>query len=488
MGKKTKNLEAARAALVAEKRGMNRALKAANRAQKAEARKYGDLAIARAVASGSDSMYLRTLLNPEQYQTSYPDEFGDKVAVCKFVNNRQLEWDSDGNYWCWVTPTLGGIVRTMSKQPSAVVTEYKSVTEWAGASVVNGKPVTPVNGLPIPAAKSLNIDRLDPPTCPDATGFTVLRLTSNSSIVELPTTWTGACVLFVKYEWAGQATDGTVSYVLDTGVTATIASNASATIPIGTKTIRFFATNALASGTAILDKFIFSLSFQTSGVQKALISCEPVNDWDVLSGDSESGIKPVFEEYRVVAQSVLITYEGDTLYNGGNITGRIVNGGTAPLDLGMVDYQSIASLPDSYERPLTMGAYAFWKPTDEKDMLFRPVTDVDEDGDLPSVVFAGTVKNVANAVLRLRVTTVVEAKTSRSFMSTDYSVVDPDQIKRAAIALRGIPRIMENPLHLEDIKKFLQSIVTKGKQVYDVAAKVAPVAIPLGKALGSLLI
>ena len=172
----------------------------------------------------------------------------------------------------------------------------------------------------------------------------------------------------------------------------------------------------------------------------------------------------------------------------GNCTGRVVSGGDSAVELNWLGYDSIASLPDSYEGPLTMGAYGFWVPTDTKDMQFRDCDTVNTNGDLPALVFAGIVKNPSNAVIRLRTCLVVEAKTYKPYISTTYSLVAPQLIDAAAVALRGIPRIMENPLHLQDIQDFLRKVVDKGKAAWEFGKAAAPVVLPVAQALGSMVL
>jgi hypothetical protein len=440
----------------------------ANKVMKALSKDYGSRAL-KQVYEPND--YLRCLLNPEQYQCSYPDSFGDKTTVAKFIINQDVTWDAAGNYYVWVNPTLLNTVSMGAASPALASIEFKSATSYS--------PLDPIaSGVTKKFVTSQFFGY-------DSTGAKILLQNAPDYDVLLPA-YSSTATLTV--DWSATGTISIVPYYDEVAQTPLTGGSATASIPNGVQHLRFA---SLGGGTA---KVSYLASINVSVICTPTTTNDPdvvqffsVPDYDDIAGVADSS--PIYEEYRVVAMSVLMTYEGDTLYNGGNITGRIMSGGENPGSLGFIDYASISSLPDSYERPLTMGAYSFWKPTDDKDMYFRDANfDNTVTGDLPSVVFAGVVKNPSNAILRLRVCLVVEAKTYKSYIGRDYSVVAPNQIASASVALRGIPRIMENPLHLEDIRNFLRNLVKKGEQVYEVGKKIAPYAIPMAKILGSFLL
>lgn len=440
-------------------------VRADNKRNRKLAKQYGNQLIEKAGAG--NNLYLRTLLNPEQYQTSYPDEFGDKTAVCSFVMNKTLKWDNDGNYFAWVNPTLKSNLVARELVTSANY-HYSFNNVWA-------------KGLPVKVGPAQTVEHT-----PFSNSSTIL--TQNDGIITLPKMSADGNI-FCSWN-AAPITGIQISVLLD-GVTSLDFVNDITqwkVIPAATKTIAIQASCTTSTSYALTQLNCNLFLHQTQDAVSTLVKSDVSNFSDLVGGALGDKASPICEEYRTVAMSTLVTYEGDTLYNGGTITARIIDGGDDPMTLGLDNYATIASLPDSYERPLTMGAYSFWKPTDEKDMMFRDPNTDNSDGDLPSVVFAGTVKNVANAVIRIRICLVVEMKTFKPFMSTSYSVVDPPQISAAAVALRGIPRIMENPLHLEDIKKFLRGLVERGQQVYEAGKTIAPYAIPFAKAVGSFLL
>lgn len=468
------------------------AKRAVRKAMRKTAKAKGNQLIQHAGLSGVEGMdYLKCLLNPEQYQSSYPDKYNDRTAVATFIYNKNITWDPNGNFFVWVNPTMNDhVVQLTNGIPAGT---YTFAGSFAGNKIavsagtaVNCGPLT--SGDILAAAVGANYQAWDI-TANSAGDYVYPTLSANGSF------W---------IEW----TDVNVAYErsFDLGVTwASCTSAVAITATVGTAHIRFRAKPATGD-TAVITSFVIRASLPLTGSAPTgapVYTADDVDYYGVLAGQDLAGNPiadgPLYNEYRVVGMSALLTYEGDTLYNGGNITGRVVPGGETPFELGWTSYSAIAEFPQSYERPLTMGAYGFWLPTDDKDMQFRDMgvsnfrdADPELNGDLPSMVFAGTVKNTANAIVRLRVAMVVEAKVTPSFIPTEYSVVDTRQIEAVALALRGIPRIMENPLHLADIKNFLKKVYQTGKKYYDTGRTiynaVEPFAAPLLTAAGAMLL
>lgn len=411
--------------------------------------------------------YLKCLLDPEHFATSYPDKYCDKTAVSTFIVNHNLKFDSDGKFFVHVNPTMRDHVVDLTNLLPAGVYTFVAQNNYDPAVAINssgtkidyGAIATDILLAQVRTSNNthygLNRDTNYNYRLPLMTAIGSMDLTSTDLSI------------FPEYSW-------------DLGTTWTappfLGGIATVPVPLATTTVavRWKAAGVGATANMTNVGIRLTLTLASSNVGQFVYNASDIDYYNTLTGVLADGTPtqdgPIYNEYRCVGLSCLLTYEGDTLYNGGNIAGRVVPGGQTPFELGWTDYSSIAEFPDSYERPLTMGAYGFWLPTDDKDMFFRKPDQSnyrgDFAGDLPSLVFAGTVKNAANAIIRLRVAMVLEAKVSPSFIPTYYSVVDQHQIETVAIALRGMPRIMENPLHMQDIKDFLKRIVNKGKEIY----------------------
>lgn len=436
------------------------------------AKQHGNQLIARTGDLGAGNMYLKCLLNPEQYQTSYPDNYDKKTAVVQFISNRTLQFDQeDGQFKGEVHPTLKGHLVLDGDNP-ATTKHYISINSFSPKGIAI-KAAGPRTNIPV-----------NPPSDEDSGTFLDVI---DGATIQLPKL-ASAGSAYAK--WATTA-DAQVNVALTTqaGVDIMLTNdmNTAAVIPVGTTSVAV--TAAVTAGvTQALSTIMFKLYLPVADDSMDKPHFNVTSYSDLVGGDPGDGETPICEEYRVVGMSTLITFEGDVLYNGGAIAARILEGGETAGNLGINSYASLASLPNSWEGPLKTGLYSFWKPSDERDMYFRDPEEEDLKGDLPFLVFAGFTTHPANVVVRLRTCLVAEIKTAKPFMSTSFSVVDPKQIADAAILLRGMPQIMENPIHLESIKNFLKGLVEKGERVYEAGAKIAPYAIPLAKAVGSFLL
>lgn len=59
------------------------------------------------LTGGIPNEYLRALVNPEQYESCYPDTFGGKTTVSKFIYNKVIRINpADGHFFGVVNPTL----------------------------------------------------------------------------------------------------------------------------------------------------------------------------------------------------------------------------------------------------------------------------------------------------------------------------------------------------------------------------------------------
>lgn len=436
------------------------------------AKQHGNQLIAKVGDMGAGNMYLKTLLNPEQYQTSYPDSYDKKTAVVQFILNRTLQVDPEEGFYLEVHPTLKGHVVTDSVN-AAVTKRFLSVNTF----IPKGFPIKsagPNTNIPIAA-----------PSNPDDN--TTLNLIDGATF-ELPKLAADASI-YAK--WVSTS-DANVSLYATTQAGVNIAltndNTTPAVIPAATTSLAITAAVTGGGAPQALQTLYFSIITPVLNLSTDLAHLDVTSYPDLVGGSPGDGTSPICEEYRVVGMSTLVTFEGDVLYNGGAITARCLDGGETAGGLGLKSYSTIAGTPGSFEGPLKTGIYSFWKPTDDRDMYFRDPKAEDLSGDLPSLVCAGYSTHADNVIIRLRTCMVVEMKTVKPFMSTSYSVVDPKQIADAAVLLRGIPRIMENPIHLESIKNFLGSLLKKGEQMYEAGAKIAPYAIPLAKAVGSFLI
>lgn len=306
-------------------------------AAKAGARK-ADKKLARSLGAkvhersgASENPYLKCLVNPEQWQSSYPDNYGEKTAVCKFITNRALTWDAAGNYWVCVNPTLPDHVLTMQPSQAAGLYGYSSETRFYP------KPVTIKAG----PGEYLNLNSLVGPK--DSLGREKLVVCTNTTF-QLPA-MTAQGDLYLNTPDTGI----TWTVLWDDNTTNFITPGVAFAIGAARKTFAINASCATSVATVTSVKISIAIN-EPAGVQSRVsVPCQSYSDLVPAASGAYASPAPIFEEYRVVGMSALITYEGDTLYNGGNCTGRVVSGGDSAVALNWLGYDAIASLSDSYE-------------------------------------------------------------------------------------------------------------------------------------------
>ena len=188
--------------------------------------------------------------------------------------------------------------------------------------------------------------------------------------------------------------------------------------------------------------------------------------------DGARQITSTAEEYFCLAQSLLVTYRGSTLDNGGLIatarlpasTNSIGAKSDASADLsagGSQYYNWLSSLQNNrYDGPLKTGGYTFYLGDDESDYFYRDTED--QRSDLPYLMaaFSSSTAAAENNV-RIKVVTHIQYKSNSNVYSQQVSPYMRDSRMLPHI-LSLIPSSYCNTMHKKDIAEYLKSI---GKQV-----------------------
>lgn len=173
----------------------------------------------------------------------------------------------------------------------------------------------------------------------------------------------------------------------------------------------------------------------------------------------------LWDEYRVNAASMLLTYRGNMLENGGSLGSLCYRGGQPFQYNGLNTYQGVTETPGSFDGPLTTGTYGFWAPLDERDMILREVPAVNRF-DFPYMVCAGVVATPSQLnALRLRVVFHYEFVSAAQLWEYKIGGLDERVIAHANAVIANMPQTMENPLHLAKIGEMLKNVVRKGAQM-----------------------
>jgi len=416
--------------------------------------------------AGQSSQYLKCLVNPEEHSSCYPDTHTGKTALCTFIFNGNLFVDANKKFFASINPTLNHHIIQQRDMSVAATPQFVGTSRFTPAvSFTSSGTDIPCRS---PVATAATIPGLPSTIYPNNYGTYVLPALSADSTGYINTPDNNIAV----------------GYKFDTGGSVFTTSGTAFTIPQATKSITIHCKANAANSTADLTQVTLSLYLSVAAGSTNVFQYDQVTDY----GDLVSGEGDIFEEYRVVGMSALVTFQGNTLQDGGNIAARALEGGENAFELQWTTYEAIASLVDSYEAPLKKGAYGFWTPTDEKDMNFRSVSDTNDTGDLPSLVVAGTVPDAVYAKVRLRVAMVVEAKSYKPFVSILPRTINPAEILQATIALKDEPRWSENPKHKSFIARLINSARQYASQAYGAYQQVAPVALPLAKMAAAALL
>jgi len=188
----------------------------------------------------------------------------------------------------------------------------------------------------------------------------------------------------------------------------------------------------------------------------------------------------LIQEYRPVGCAVLATFTGPMLENGGNIASAFLPGGASRRQFftngsnvgvgNLAAWQNVAKLKESYNGPLSEGAYTWYAPTNPLDYSFRTPDD-SIDYPHPDIVVSGqwapggAAPADGTTFLRIEVWTVYELQTDRTVLESKYqhgSTAVMDNVLNQLMAQR---HSMPNATHMDFIKSVGNSIVNGAETV-----------------------
>lgn len=456
--------------------------------QAALAKTYGDQMLQR---YGQDvPELLKCMVNPEQYgPCAYPDGFGEDSALGVFIYNDDLTLDASGNFYAKVNPTLCRHVEEGTLAPVDSAHMYS----WTGAYNFNdtikdpsGPTISSEDGSAVIDGSFADFRMRGVPT--DTSGTSQLKVLQWNQI-QLPVSTSAHKIRIPQADTYIYSPALVLQAVDSTGaVFNPVGSTSFTTLTVGATWVKIMAMTTISGSAAVVRDCLKTLSGEIqvtlgSGTDLVRMTSNVQDYPDLLGTDQQP---PVYTEYRTVAMSVLLSFKGDLIANGGTVTARYVKGGENSDALGWVDYKSIAGVKKSYDGALCDGVYAIWRATDTKDMQFRAVDTVNQDGDLPCIVIAGTAVHPATT-MRLRVCQCIEAKTYKSYINTEDAPIAPHQIEFVNAALRQFPLIQANPIHLQAVADFLKSFMASAREKYQKVKPVVDFAIDAGRALAPLM-
>jgi len=218
--------------------------------------------------------------------------------------------------------------------------------------------------------------------------------------------------------------------------------------------------------------------------------------WKALQFPDQNAASEIYQKYRVTAMSLLLTYTGPTINNGGQITSILQTGKPALYDgtnsTGfMWMYGGISSAPRSYNGQVIKGTYVWWYPDDPLVMSYRPLnTSIDQIFTFPHIIASVNYTPTPNvdpvAIIRLRTIIDYECVTSYSFIPSFPTPVSKPNLKmyiKRLVEATEVPNAMENDWHDAILRQLsnVNELVTKGAPlVGGIIQNVAPLMAMLG--------
>lgn len=193
---------------------------------------------------------------------------------------------------------------------------------------------------------------------------------------------------------------------------------------------------------------------------------------------------------RATAQTVLCSFIGNTIDDGGQIAMARVRGVRSQqlipnASIATVnDFPYVAKQPGAYSGPLRSGAFGLWFPGGVNDEELVSLTAAQTDaGNLTGFVISGytTSANPSNAILRVRIVTSFEFMTGNRLFLSVPSRVAPLEIAEAAMALCSVPFCTSNDGHKEVILKALRAVAPS------LLGLLGPIGAPLSAAANMFL-
>lgn len=175
----------------------------------------------------------------------------------------------------------------------------------------------------------------------------------------------------------------------------------------------------------------------------------------------------------VEAQSLLITFEGSTLNNGGQLAiARIPGDSSVGIGTGQQFndwYSWIASLSDNnHDGPIKMGGYCWYLSQDERGYFYRNIGDLAQ-AELPYMVAEFTTDDNSETnsipVARVKVVSVIQFVTNSSVYSKAPAPYIGDDERKIRWILSNTPAAFENGSHISQLKGLLGALGNRAMSV-----------------------
>lgn len=184
---------------------------------------------------------------------------------------------------------------------------------------------------------------------------------------------------------------------------------------------------------------------------------------------------------RPVAMSVLTTYTGPTLLDGGNISTCFLPGGVSDSQFftsnqtttsgSLSSWEAVASVKGGLTHPIIKGSYAWYSPTSTSDYDMKTPSEA-LTHTYPTVVVSGqcvpgnTLPPDGSTYVRIVITSVYEIMTDSLLIPSRHQKGSQAEMDRVLNHLVGVPHVLENPDHVSFGRRILDSFRSAGHWIW----------------------
>jgi len=190
----------------------------------------------------------------------------------------------------------------------------------------------------------------------------------------------------------------------------------------------------------------------------------------------------LISSYRPVAASLLASYVGPMLTNGGNIAAAWLPSNATTQNFftrtpgqygNFQNWEKLADVPTAYNGPINTGAYCYWTPEDMTDVEMASLSEALEK-DYPTLCISGqfnpgtaVTDPTEELVIRLQLDYCGEYVTTSTLVPSRACVGSQQIWDQANMVLANQPHAMPNGKHLEFFKKIAAKIGTAAKWAWN---------------------
>jgi hypothetical protein len=441
--------------------------------------------------------YAASLLSPGQFESRYPDSFTDQTQLVRMpmefsVPINLIAGDPDsGRFSFLVQPHLGS-TSDPSMYKAAIVDT--SVTPWADLDFT-----APGAYLSLTQGRDPRLDTIFSVLTQPNLGCATLNATNAGTTFPFDTFVYVAPTYGITIQ-DGLGDDGDIMFAQGIYRVTFIGQDATGNewnvLALGGAVISELATHATGNLTVLS----FALTIGGNGMGLNITSNGIVwisaqllltqmffttnNDGSPVAIPLNGGI---VNTYRPVALSVLATYTGSYLINGGNLVAGLIPGQSANQNyfttnpaksLGQLqNFENLAQVKGVLRTTkMANGAYIYYRPEKPTDtFLFTPLEASEHE--YPTIVVSGTyvpgtndISDGPQNVLKVVVTTVYEMITPSFLWEQDSLCGSQAIIDLVNAEFRDLPTSMENPAHLS----FIRNALAKIRQAFGWSVRNAP--------------